>query len=193
MMTLLVRLLPYLLSLALSVSAGRTDVCDSGTLQSCGLLSSSRALVESLLGQVPDSIRVKIFAALAKGDVEGAVSAYMAHKGMTDAPRWLQAFQAAFNVANRELGHCPQVARDIHAALTRFGGSPEYVRVSSATGPYLTWYGRQIMSDNNTHFAVRYSGRIYDAFTGVSGMLEREYMAAIEARAPVTLVVTGAP
>ncbi len=192
-MTLLVRLLPYLLSLALSVSAGRPDACDSGALQSYGLLSSSRVLVKSLMGQVPDSIRVKIFAALAKGDVEGAVSAYMAHKGLTDAPRWLQAFQAAFNVANQQMGRCPQVARDIHAALTRFGGSPEYVRASSTKGPYLSWYGRQIMSDNNTHFAVRYNGRLYDAFTGGSGMLEQEYIAAIEARAPVTLVVTGAP
>ena len=190
-MMLLPRLFLYLLGLVLSLGVGPAAP-NSGHMQSGLLLSSSRLLAGQVLAH-PDTLKTQIFAALAKGDVEAAVAAYMANKGLTEAPRWLQAFQAAFNVANREMGRCSQVARDIHAALTHFGGSPEYVRASSAKGPYLSWYGKQIMSDNNTHFAVRFNGRIYDAFTGGSGMLEQEYIAAIEARAPVALVVTGGP
>jgi hypothetical protein len=67
------------------------------------------------------------------------------------------------------------------------------VRVSSTEGEYLSWSSKQIMSDNNVHFAVRSGGRIHDAFTGVSGMLEQEYMASIHALGRVSLVVTGEP
>lgn len=35
------------------------------------------------------------------------------------------------------------------------------------------------MSDNNFHIAVRHGGRIYDAFTGSGGMLEKDYLQRI--------------
>ncbi|HEX5749192.1 MAG TPA: hypothetical protein VFZ09_23375 [Archangium sp.] len=60
-----------------------------------------------------------------------------------------------------------------------FGGMPEYVRISSSQGQYLSWQNRAIMSDNNFHIAVRYGGRIYDAFTGSGGMLEKDYLQSI--------------
>ena len=150
-------------------------------------------VVSSTLGQVPDSVRTKIFAALAMGDVEGAVAAYMVHKGLTDTPRWLQAFQAAFSLASRGMGRCQQVAKDIFAALTRFGASPEYVKISSNEGDFLSWKGKMIMSENNLHVAVRYGGRIYDAFTGAAGMAEAEYRAAIQCRGELSIIVTGIP
>ncbi|WP_257461883.1 hypothetical protein [Archangium lipolyticum] len=190
-MMLLPRLTLGLLHLMLALGVGQIAP-NSGRMQSDFPLGTPRLLVGQVLAH-PDTLKMQIFAALAKGDVEAAVAAYMANKGLTDAPRWLQAFQAAFNVANRQMGRCSQVARDIHAALTRFGGSPEYVRVSSTEGEYLSWSSKQIMSDNNVHFAVRCGGRIYDAFTGVSGMLEQEYMASIHALGRVSLVVTGEP
>lgn len=190
-MMMLPRLFLYLLSLTLSVGVGQSAP-NSGHMQSDPLLSAPRFLVDQVLAQ-PDTIKTQIFAALAKGDAEAAVAAYMTHKGLTEAPRWLQAFQAVFNVANRQMGRCAQVARDIHAALTRFGGSPEYVRIRSTEGEFLSWNSKQIMSDNNNHFAVRCGGRIYDAFTGVTGMLEQEYMASIHALGRVSLTVTGEP
>jgi hypothetical protein len=151
---------------------------------------------ELATGSLPDSVRFKTFTALAQGDVEAAVGAYMAHKNLQDAPKWLQAFQSAFSVANREMSRCPEVARAIHEAFRRFGATPEYVRIF-ATGNegarYLSWQSRIIMSDNNLHFAVRYNGRIYDAFAGVSGMAEAEYRAAVHAQGILNIILTEAP
>jgi hypothetical protein len=125
---------------------------------------------------LPDSLRVKMLEALTRGDVIGAIGLWRLHTGREGAlPRALQAFQEAFNAANRIAGPCERVARDIHEGFKFLGGTPRYARISSTQGPFLTWQGRVLVSDNKLHRAVRYGERIYDAFTGPAGMLESEY------------------
>jgi hypothetical protein len=96
--------------------------------------------------------------------------------GRTDIPKVLQDFQVAFHLTNRALNSCTHVARAIHAGFRHFGGTPEYVRISSTHGQFLSWQNRAIMSDNNFHVAVRHGGKIFDAFTGSGGMLEKDYI-----------------
>jgi hypothetical protein len=125
---------------------------------------------------LPDSIRLKILARLAQGDITGAIALWQVHTGRTDIPKILLDLQLAFQVANRRMGACGDVARTIHSGFRYFGGKPEYIRISSTGGELLSWQNRAIMSDNNFHVAVRQSGRVFDAFTGPAGMLEKEYV-----------------
>jgi hypothetical protein len=68
------------------------------------------------------------------------------------------------------------VARSIHSGFSYFGSAPQYIRISSTQGDFLSWQNRIVMSDNNFHVAVRHGGRIFDAFTGPAGMMEKEYL-----------------
>ncbi len=144
------------------------------------------AVANSISGALPDSVRVKIFAALAAGDVDTAVAAYMAHKGLTDAPRWLQAFQSAFNVTNRTVGPCRQVAGDIHAAFIRFGTRAEYVAFKARNYNYMSFDlpdgTSPAITQSGYHVVVRVGDRLYDAFTGPAGLTMADYMARLHAR-----------
>jgi hypothetical protein len=136
-------------------------------------LAPTTAVLTSVL---PDSIRLKVLTLLAEGDIAGAIALWQVHTGRTDIPKVLQDLQVAFQVTSRALNSCTQVARTIHAGFRHFGGSPEYVRISSTQGQFLSWQNRAIMSDNNFHMAVRHGGKIFDAFTGSGGMLEKDYL-----------------
>jgi len=127
-------------------------------------------------GALPNSIRLKLLAALAQGDIAGAVSLWQVHTGRNTVPKALQALQAAFSSANRVAGPCARVARDIYDGFKFFGGEPQYVHISSTGGSYLSWQSRIMMSNNNAHLAVRHGGKIYDAFTGPAGIIEPEYL-----------------
>lgn len=128
---------------------------------------------------LPDSIRVKMLARLVEGDLAGAIALWQLHTGKTNIPKILQDLLVAFQVTSRALNSCTHVARTIHAGFKHFGGKPEYVRISSSQGQYLSWQNRAIMSDNNFHIAVRHGGKIYDAFTGSGGMLDKDYLQSI--------------
>jgi hypothetical protein len=170
-------------------------VAPSLRVEAQALLLAQSAVARLVTGQLPDSVRLKIFTAMAKGEMEAVGSAYLTHKGLHDAPQWLRAFQNVYTVANRQMGRCKQVAETIYAAFKEFGAKPEYVKIFS-TGKdveHLSWQSRTVMSNNNFHIAVRYGDRVYDAFTGLRGMLEAEYLAAIHAQGTLKVVVMEAP
>jgi hypothetical protein len=146
-----------------------------------------------VLGQVPDSIKMRMLAAVVRGDIAGAISLYQLHTGREAVPRALQALQAAFNVSNQIAGRCHQVAKEIHQGLTFLGGKAEYLRISSTAGEILSWRGRVLVSNNNLHVAVRHGDRLYDAFTGPAGMVEAEYVAAMMHKGELLLSVVTAP
>jgi len=73
-------------------------------------------LVPSVL---PDSIRLKILARLAQGDIAGAIALWQAHTGRTDIPKILMDLQLAFQVTNRRMGSCEDVARSIHSGFSQ--------------------------------------------------------------------------
>ena len=128
------------------------------------------------LAVVPDTVRVKMLAAIARGDIAGAISLWQLATNRDTVPPALAALQSAFGLANRVAGPCARVAKDIYQGFKSLGGNPQYLRVSSTEGPFLSWRNRTLMSDNNVHFLVAHEGMLYDAFTGPVGMSRVEYL-----------------
>lgn len=197
-MLILLRL--FLLLLSLLNTDGQhlpTRVCHFAHEELCQGLQGRRdatvqvllapyGLISPILGYLPDTVRTKILAALAVGDIDAAVAAYMAHKGLTDSPRWLQAFQAAFSVANRTVGPCRQVAEDIHAAFIQFGSRAEFVAFRARNYHYMSFDlpegSSPAITQSGYHVVVRVGDRLYDAFTGPAGLTMTEYMVRLHAR-----------
>ncbi|MDY7230215.1 hypothetical protein [Hyalangium rubrum] len=50
---------------------------------------------------IMESTRAKVLAALARGDIVGAIAAYEAHVGRR-APEWLRALQTAYSTKNQD-------------------------------------------------------------------------------------------
>jgi hypothetical protein len=164
--------------------------------QAQALLVVQSTVGKLVTGQLPDSVRLKIFTAMAGGKMEAVGSAYMTHKGLHDSPQWLRAFQNVFTVANKEMGRCKQVAEVIYTAFKQFGANPEYVKIFSTGNQrtdFLSWQSKIIMSNNNYHVAVRYNQKIYDAYTSMKGMIESEYLASIHAEGVLRIVVMEVP
>lgn len=143
--------------------------------------------VETLIAaNLPDTVRSKILAHLADGNVTGAIEYYLLATGAREAPRWLQNLRLAFEAANRVAGRCVDVAQKLHEAFVQLGKNPSYVKVTS-TGSELIAFEVQAgaprstvqISNNNYHIAVRVGSRIYDAFTGPKGLTEQEYLARL--------------
>ena len=128
------------------------------------------------LAALPDSVRLKMLAAVARGDIAGAISMWQLATNRDTVPPALSALQAAFSLANRVAGPCARVAKDIHQGFQSLGGNPQYLRISSTGGQFLSWQNRTLISNNNIHFLVEYEGKLYDAFTGPAGMLRTEYL-----------------
>jgi RHS repeat-associated protein len=145
-----------------------------------------------LTGSMPDSIKIKMLAMIARGDIAGAIAYHQLHTGRATIPKALQAMQSAFAAANRVAGQCQQVAKDIYSGFHYLGTKPEYLRITSTEGDFLSWQGRTMVSNNNFHVAVRQGGRIYDAFTGPAGMTEAEYIATMmhEGRLLFTVILS---
>jgi hypothetical protein len=85
------------------------------------------------------------------------------------------------------------MAKDIYEGFKFLGGQPEYVRISSTGGTYLSWQSRIVMSDNNMHSVVRSGGKIYDAFTGPAGMVEAEYLKHLHYAGELILKTVSSP
>ena len=90
-----------------------------------------------LIAALPDSIRLKMLALLAEGDIAGAIALWQVHSGRTDIPKVLEDLQVAFQVTSRALNSCTHVARTIHAGFRHFGGTPEYVDAFTGSGGML--------------------------------------------------------
>lgn len=128
------------------------------------------------LAALPDSVRLKVLAAIARGDIAGAISMWQLATNRDTVPPALAALQSAFSLTNRMAGPCARVAKDIYQGFKSLGGNPQYLRISSTQGTFLSWQNRTLMSDNNIHFLVEYEGKLYDAFTGPAGMPRIEYL-----------------
>ena len=149
-------------------------------------VSGTAESLAQLVLQMPDTLRTRILAALARGDLAGAISIWELEMGRS-APKWLQAFQSAFSTDNQKAGPCIEVARSVFEGFKRLGATPSYIRLST-TG---TRWGDDFIafelragdprssiqiSNNAVHYAVQVGERIYDAMTGPKGLMMTEYM-----------------
>lgn len=133
-----------------------------------------------------DSIRARLKACLARGDLACVATQWTLLKGKDKVPEWLADFQRAFQAANREAGKCVHVAQTVHHALRKLGERPEFFRIT-VTGEYRKLLGfdeivkgvlvrTHQLATNGFHVAVRLNGRIIDAYTGPAGLPEEEYL-----------------
>jgi hypothetical protein len=149
-----------------------------------------------LLG-VSDSIRLKLLASLARGDIAGAIALYETQTGQA-APAWLLDLQVAYSVASQNVGRCQEVARRIHTAFTRLGQSPQYVAIRALDKKnYITFDmpdGKvPTLTRNGYHVIVKLEDVVYDAYTGPAGMKLTQYLTQLHAEAGVTWQVVAAP
>jgi hypothetical protein len=101
-------------------------------------------------------------------------------------PKWFDAFRQAFDTGMREAGKCREVAQAVAQFFRNIGGKPVFIEIRAAQYNYMsldlpdgTSPG---ITKNGYHVVVKLGDRIYDAFTGPSGMKAAEYMAHIQAR-----------
>jgi hypothetical protein len=159
-------------------------------------------LVVSQVQGITDSARGKVLAHLVRGELAEAVQAYEVATGLK-APLWLTGFKAAFDASKQVAGTCQGVAQTIHSAFTRLGGRPEYVRLTTvpdATGKragamvFRMADGRdKSVSETGFHVVVRMQDRVYDAFTGASGLPWQDYISRLGARTPIIDEVVDSP
>lgn len=158
--------------------------------------SSAATLIQASVLSA-DSIRVKVLASLARGDIAGAIAMYEAHTGQA-APAWLMDLQMAYGVANQAAGKCQQVARIIHTALSKLGQTPQYVAFKTdEKKPYMVFElanGKDAsVSHTGYHVAVRLDNLIYDAYTGPLGMKFSDYLSRLHAQKGVTWEMVPKP
>jgi len=145
-------------------------------------------MVRETATAMPDSVRLRMLAMIAQGDISGAVEYYLLATGATTAPRWLAAMQRAFDVVNRRAGPCQEVADDVLEGFKRLGQNPAYVRFANQlqNNRYIGFEmtpgvpaSTLQVSTNASHVAVRVGERIYDAFTGPAGLVVKDYLARL--------------
>ncbi len=133
--------------------------------------------------QMPDTVRSQMLTSLARGDIQGAIALYQLETGRQALPQWLRLFELAFSAENRRPGPCIEVARRVSQAFQQLGGEPSFIRFTPQGSRYLAFEMRAgeprstvQLSDLSLHVAVRLQNKIYDAFTGPSGLPVDEYM-----------------
>ncbi|WP_224369093.1 papain fold toxin domain-containing protein [Hyalangium versicolor] len=144
-----------------------------------------------------ESTRAKMLAALAQGNVAGAIRAYEVHVGQR-APEWLRALQNAFSAKSQEVGRCQEVARIIHTAYLKLDRAPEFIAIrANNMRQYMSFDatdGRGMpVTKNGYHAAVKVGDLIYDAFTGPAGMQLRDYFNRLNAPDGVAWKVVSSP
>jgi hypothetical protein len=149
---------------------------------------------------LPDSGRLQVLSALARGDVAGAIEMYKLATGVSTVPAWLRAFEAAFSASNQAAGACQRVAEAIHTGFSRLGGRPIYLKFSNDVGNVIGWEVRAgdpastiRIADNNLHLAVRMGDRVYDALTGSAGLLYSDYLARIQFQGQRVIETVASP
>ncbi|HYO55603.1 hypothetical protein [Archangium sp.] len=144
-----------------------------------------------------DSIRVKVLAYLARGDIVGAIAMYEAHTGQA-APAWLMDLQVAYGVASQAAGKCQQVARIIHTAFSKLGQAPQYIAFKARGDEEFMVFelasGKNApVTRNSYHVAVRLGDLVYDAYTGPLGMNFSDYLSRLHARQGVAWEMVTKP
>lgn len=164
-------------------------------------LSSVPGLVREAVLQMPSSFKARMLAAIARGDLGGAIALWELEMGRR-APEWLTNFQAAFNAANQRAGPCVEVARSVFEGFRRLGEKPVYVRFASTgsvRGANLIAWERRAgeplitiqISDNSVHFAVQIKERLYDALTGPKGLTVTEYTMRLKSPGNLSMQVVS--
>ncbi len=151
--------------------------------------------------QMTDTLRAQMLAAIARGDVAGAIALWELETGH-QAPLWLRAMQEAFNTANQRAGPCIEVARSIFEGFRHLGANPSYLRFSAQGSRFLGFEMRAgkpsstvQVSELRMHLVVQVKDRVYDAFTGPTGLPVSEYLKRLvtEEGATITSQVVGSP
>jgi hypothetical protein len=167
-------------------------------------LSIVPGLVLEAVLQMPSTLKARMLAAIARGDLAGAIALWELEMGRR-APQWLTEFQAAFNVVNQRAGPCVEVAKSVFEGFRRLGEKPAYVRFTS-TGSmhganFIGWERRAgepsstfQISVSSYHYAVQLKDRVYDAMTGPTGLTVAEYMNRLTSPGDLSMqVVSGLP
>lgn len=132
------------------------------------------------------SIEAKLKACLLLGDVQCVIAQWMLLKNAETLPDWLRRLQWAFDVSNRQAGQCVKVAKAVHEGLLKLGERPVFFRVT-LEGEQRKMLGfdeivkgvfvkTHQVATTGLHVAVKLQGRIIDAYTGLAGLPEKEYM-----------------
>jgi|GEM_PF-683803 len=132
------------------------------------------------------SIEARLKACLLLGDVQCVIAQWMVLKNAETVPDWLRRLQWAFDVSNRQAGQCVKVAKAVHEGLLKLGERPVFFRMT-LKGQYRKMLGfdevvkgaivkTHQVSDNGFHVAIKLQGRIVDAYTGLAGLPEEEYV-----------------
>jgi hypothetical protein len=158
--------------------------------------------VAEVTTQIAESTRLKMLAAAARGDIQGAIALWQIHTGQQNIPAWLRAFQTAFSAENQKAGPCIDVAKRVFEGFRKLGGDPTYLKFTSEgsqRGANLLGFEMRAgdsrstvqISENFVHFAVRLDNRIYDAFTGPRGLEMGEYMRRLVSPGSITSQVVS--
>ncbi|WNG51305.1 hypothetical protein F0U60_49630 [Archangium minus] len=144
-----------------------------------------------------DSIRFKLLAYLARGDIVGAIALYEAETGQP-APAWLMDLQGAYSVANQAAGKCQQVARIIYTAFSKLGQTPQYIAFkANQREQYMVFElanGKDApVTRSGYHVAVKVGDVIHDAYTGPLGMTLSDYLSRLHARQGVAWEMVSTP
>ena len=135
------------------------------------------------------SIKLKLEACMLRGDVACVVAQWMLLRGYKEPPVWLTQFRDAFAATNRAAGKCVDAAKAIHEGLRQIGQAAQFVRITVqgprpllgfdevVNGQFVRTYQ---VSTNGLHWAVRVNGRLVDAYTGLAGLPEEEYMQRLQ-------------
>lgn len=153
--------------------------------------------VSAVVTQIAESTRLKMLAAIARGDIEGAITLWTVHTGQQNIPAWLRALQTSFSTENQRAGPCIKVAKSIFEGFKNLGGQPTYLKFASEgtqRGANLLGFEMKAgdarstiqISENFVHVAVRVENRIYDAFTGPRGLEVAEYMRRLVSPGSIT-------
>jgi hypothetical protein len=167
----------------------------SGPSQAAWPVSAATLVQSSVLSA--DSIRLRLLAYLARGDIAGAIAMYQVQTGQA-APAWLMDLQGVYGVANQAAGRCQQVARIIHTAFLKLGQTPQYIAFrTDENKPYMVFElanGKDAsVSRTGYHGAVRVGDMIHDAYTGPLGMKLSDYLSRLHAQKGVALEVVSTP
>ncbi|QRN97843.1 hypothetical protein JRI60_01795 [Archangium violaceum] len=95
--------------------------------------------ISQLVLQMPDTVRSQMLAALARGNIQGAIALYQLDTGRQAIPQWLRLFELAFSAENRRPGPCIEVARRISMAFQQLGGEPSFIRFTSQGSRYIAF------------------------------------------------------
>ena len=154
-------------------------------------------------GLYPDSVRAGIIAAIKSGDLATAaaltkemVSFYGLQAVGAAGGALYQAQQymnQAWAAAQRGIPNCTQVASKLFEAFRAAGGNPQYVKLTSDFGNILHKTNMNLSIGNGYHYAVLYQGRIYDAFVGLKGVPQAQYINQFVGEGLKWVTVTGLP